>query len=100
MDKAAIRKQGDRPVRWHYRTYLIEHSLVVFKTDLCPFMAQGSPGERNGPTTIHEGGTNQNKGREGSRIQGYIQATIEGPIDESDLQEGQIPLRWRDSGMM
>src|SRR6266566_5397917 len=76
MHEATVCKQGDHLTCGHDGTHLIEYWLVVFKTDLCAPMAQGSPSQWNGATTIHEGGTNQDKGGEGSRIQGHVKAMI------------------------
>src|SRR5258707_4180965 len=85
MHKAPISKQSDYQAWWHEGTYLVEHWLVVFKTHLGTLMVQGSPGQRNSPTTIHQGGTNQDKGSEGSCIQGNIQARLRWPVNESSL---------------
>src|SRR5437016_4378615 len=63
-------------------------------------MAQGSPSQRNSPTTIHEGSTDQDKRGEGSRIQGNVEAMIERPANKSSLQHRFIPLWWRNSRMM
>src|SRR6266699_2060433 len=72
MHEAAICKQGDHHIRGHDGTHLIENWLVGFKTDLGTPMTECSPSERNGATTIHKGGTDQDKRGEGSPIQGGI----------------------------
>ena len=100
MHEAAIGKQSDHLTCGHDGTYLIEHGLIGFKTDLGAPVADGSPSQRNSPTTIQQGGADQHKGREGSRIQCDAQACLRRPINESGLQHRFIPLCGRDSRMM
>ncbi len=54
MHEAAICKKGDHFARWHDGIHLVEHQLVVFKTNLGTSMTQCWPSERNSATTIHE----------------------------------------------
>src|SRR5260370_41839750 len=80
MHKAAISKQRDQLTGRQECMHLLEHGQGGFKAHLGTFVAHGSPGARNRPTTIDEGGTDQHKGREGSGIQSYIERLINGPV--------------------
>jgi hypothetical protein len=68
MHKAAISKQGDELTGRQESMRLLQHRLVGFKAHLGASVVHSSPSERNCPTPIDEGGSNQHKGREGSGI--------------------------------
>src|SRR6266487_2864675 len=92
MHKAAISKQGDKLTGRQECMHLLEHGLVGFKAYLGTSVAHGSPGERNRPSTIDEGSTDQHKGREGSGIQGDIETLISGPVSQGSLYHRPIPI--------
>ena len=92
MHKATIRQQGDELTSRQECMHLLEHRLVGFKADPGASVAHSSPGERNCPTTIDEGGADHYKGREGSGIQGDIETLISRPVNEGRLQYRPIPL--------
>src|SRR5229473_705423 len=92
MHKAAISKQSDKLTGRQEGMHLLEHGLVGFKTHLGTSVVHGSPGERDRPTTIDEGGTDQHKGREGSGIQGNIETLISGPVSQGSLYHRPIPI--------
>jgi len=100
MGKAAIGKQRDHHARRDDGTHLIKHGLVGFKTHLGTLMAQGSPGERNGPSSIDKGGTDQYKGQQSGCIQGHEETLINRPINQSALQYRPIPLHRYNAPMM
>jgi len=54
MHEAAIGKPRDYHARWDESTYLVEHQLIGFKTNLSASMTQGSPCYRDGATTIQK----------------------------------------------
>src|SRR6266567_495674 len=100
MHEAAISQQGDHHARQHDGTHLIEYRLIGFKTNLGASMAQGSPSQRNRPTTIDEGGTDQYKGGESSGIQGDRQTLISGPVDQGSPDHRPIPIWGNNPRMM
>src|SRR5260370_37485559 len=61
VDKAAISKQGDDQMGRQKRSDLLQHWLIVLKGHFGTCSADGSPGQRNSPALVNEGGSDQHK---------------------------------------
>src|SRR5438093_8077858 len=100
MHKSPIGKQCDNHPFWNERTHLLEHWLIVCKTDLRAGAKERPPCQRNGSSTINKRNANEHKGSQGGGIQGDIQVHVSRPILENCLHKRFIPFVWINSSVM